>query len=75
MDHHLFTMTGSFAEALTFFPQAGEFYLGPRGIPQAYSKSQGGGRRSHHRQSERSDPPSAFARAQYMHAIKSYQPV
>ena len=29
MDHHLSTMTGSFAEALTFFPQAGEFYLGP----------------------------------------------
>jgi dihydroorotate dehydrogenase (fumarate) len=29
MDHHLSTMTESFAEALTFFPQAGEFYLGP----------------------------------------------
>jgi dihydroorotate dehydrogenase (fumarate) len=29
MDHHLSAMTESFAEALTFFPQAGEFYLGP----------------------------------------------
>ena len=39
MDHHLSAMTESFAEALTFFPHAGEFYLGPeeylKHIPKA----------------------------------------
>ncbi|HYL16690.1 MAG TPA: dihydroorotate dehydrogenase-like protein [Terriglobales bacterium] len=29
IDHHLSAMTESFAEALTFFPQPGEFNLGP----------------------------------------------
>lgn len=31
LDHHLSAATDSFAESLTFFPQAGEFRLGPEG--------------------------------------------
>jgi dihydroorotate dehydrogenase (fumarate) len=31
LDHHLSAGTESFAESLTFFPQAGEFHLGPEG--------------------------------------------
>jgi dihydroorotate dehydrogenase (fumarate) len=31
LDHHLSAGTESFAESLTFFPQAGEFRLGPEG--------------------------------------------
>src|SRR5438270_7718968 len=31
LDHHLSAGTDSFAESLTFFPEAGEFRLGPEG--------------------------------------------
>jgi len=31
LDHHLSAGTDSFAESLSFFPQAGEFHLGPEG--------------------------------------------
>jgi dihydroorotate dehydrogenase (fumarate) len=39
LDHHLSTGTESFAESLTFFPQPGEFRLGPEGYLNHIRKS------------------------------------
>ena len=39
LDHHLSTGTDSFAESLTFFPQASEFRLGPEGYLEHIRKA------------------------------------
>ena len=36
LDHHLNASTESFAESLTFFPQASEYRLGPRDISSTF---------------------------------------
>ena len=53
LDHYLTRGTDSFAEALTYFPDAGTYSVGPGRIPRAPAQDQEGGQHPGHRQPER----------------------
>ena len=55
LDYHLAAGTESFAESLTYFPQASEFHTGPEGYLDHIRKAKASVEHSHHRQPQRLD--------------------